>query len=38
MENRCVICGEIILEGREVCPNCEAGYEPKQEQDDIELK
>ena len=25
MENRCVICGEIIPEGRQVCPNCDAG-------------
>lgn len=25
MENRCIICGEIIPEGREVCPRCEAG-------------
>ena len=25
MENRCVICGEIIPEGRQVCPACEAG-------------
>lgn len=23
-ENRCVCCGEIIPEGRQVCPNCEA--------------
>ena len=22
-ENRCVCCGEIIPEGRQVCPNCE---------------
>ena len=22
-ENRCVICGAIIPEGRQVCPNCE---------------
>lgn len=21
-ENRCVCCGEIIPEGRQVCPNC----------------
>ena len=25
MENRCVCCGEIIPEGRQVCPACEAG-------------
>lgn len=23
MDDRCVICGEIIPEGRMVCPNCE---------------
>ena len=23
MEDRCVICGDIIPEGRQVCPNCE---------------
>lgn len=23
--NRCVCCGEIIPEGRLVCPNCEGG-------------
>ena len=22
MENRCVVCGDIIPEGRQVCPNC----------------
>lgn len=22
-DNRCVFCGEIIPEGRQVCPNCE---------------
>lgn len=24
MENRCVCCGEIIPEGRQVCPRCES--------------
>lgn len=24
-ENRCVVCGSVIPEGRYVCPNCEAG-------------
>lgn len=24
-ENRCVVCDEIIPEGRQVCPTCEAG-------------
>lgn len=23
MDERCVCCGEIIPEGRQVCPNCE---------------
>lgn len=23
-ENRCVCCGEIVPEGRQVCPTCEA--------------
>lgn len=23
MEDKCVICGEIIPEGRQVCPKCE---------------
>ena len=22
-DNKCVVCGEIIPEGRQVCPNCE---------------
>mgnify|MGYP003299620216 CR=1 FL=1 len=26
MENRCVCCGEIIPEGRMVCPQCEAKH------------
>ena len=25
MDNRCVCCGEIIPEGRMICPNCERG-------------
>lgn len=25
-EERCVSCGSIIPEGRQVCPNCENGY------------
>ena len=24
MDNRCVVCGEVIPEGRQVCPICEA--------------
>ena len=27
-EDRCIICGEIIPEGRHVCPNCEKGEKP----------
>lgn len=23
MEDRCIVCGEIIPEGRQVCPECE---------------
>lgn len=26
MDNRCVCCGEVIPEGRMVCPNCEAKH------------
>lgn len=25
--NRCVSCGDVIPEGRQVCPNCECGNE-----------
>lgn len=25
MENKCLVCGAIIPEGRQVCPNCEKG-------------
>ena len=28
MEDRCICCGEIIPEGRQVCPNCEQGFTP----------
>lgn len=28
MPNRCVCCGEIIPEGRMVCPNCENSNGP----------
>ena len=34
MENRCVVCGAIIPEGRQICPNCENGYHPKQERNE----
>lgn len=23
-ENRCIVCGDVIPEGRQVCPNCES--------------
>lgn len=29
MEERYICCGEIIPEGRQVCPNCEEKYMPK---------
>lgn len=29
MENRCVSCGAIIPEGRQVCPACLAGFTPE---------
>lgn len=33
MEERCVICGEIIPEGRQVCPLCEKKYGGKDDSD-----
>ena len=33
MENRCIICGAVIPEGRQVCPNCENGKTQKREPD-----
>lgn len=27
MDNLCVVCGEVIPEGRLVCPRCDAGIE-----------
>lgn len=32
MENRCVCCGDIIPEGRQVCPNCEYKYSGRKEE------
>ena len=29
MVDRCVCCGEIIPEGRQICPLCEQGKTPK---------
>lgn len=31
MEDRCVCCGEIIPEGRMVCPNCEVASKARRE-------
>lgn len=28
--DRCVCCGDIIPEGRQVCPNCEVKYDPRE--------
>lgn len=28
-DNKCVVCGDIIPEGRQVCPNCEEGEKRK---------
>lgn len=28
MVDRCVMCGEIIPEGRQICPRCEKGKTP----------
>lgn len=33
MENRCVVCGAIIPEGRQVCPNCEDGNVPERDEE-----
>ena len=30
-ENRCVVCGDVIPEGRQVCPICEARAEDARE-------
>lgn len=37
-ENRCVMCGEIIPEGRQVCPNCMEGFVPAKEPEDRDFK
>lgn len=31
MEDRCVMCGEIVPEGRQVCPICERKYAPEKD-------
>ena len=35
MEEKCIICGEVIPEGRQVCRICE--YKIMEEQDDIRV-
>ena len=35
MEDRCVMCGEIIPEGRQICPLCEQGKTHKTNADHI---
>lgn len=32
MEDRCLICGAIIPEGRQICPICEQNAENKQKE------
>ena len=34
MEERCICCGEIIPEGRQVCPNCEKGQPLKRKDEE----
>lgn len=29
MDNTCIFCGEVIPEGRMLCPNCEAELWPR---------
>lgn len=41
MENRCIVCGDIIPEGRMVCPICERESNPQKNIEsvkDIDLK
>ena len=35
MDNRCIKCGEIIPEGRQVCPICE--YEAEHGKEDVNV-
>ena len=37
MENRCVCCGEIIPEGRQVCKNCEQKFDKDNKEKEIKL-
>ena len=34
MEDRCICCGDIIPEGRQVCPNCEESVKIKNKEKD----
>lgn len=36
MVDTCVCCGEIVPEGRMVCPSCEAGLTPKKNMKPVE--
>lgn len=41
MENRCIVCGDIIPEGRMICPICERESNPQKNIEsvkDIDLK
>ncbi len=36
--NRCVVCGAIIPEGLQVCPNCESGTTPEKDNTNAERR
>ena len=36
-EERCVVCGSVIPEGRQVCPDCEKGNQPAGRDDNADL-
>ena len=38
MEEHCIICGEPIPEGRQVCQNCERKWKNEQTKNDDERK
>ena len=33
MEEQCVVCGRVIPEGRQICPECEARQGPAERRD-----
>ena len=35
MEDRCLICGAVIPEGRQVCPTCERGDTGKRDRERV---